>query len=141
MAADRRCLAETGSRPGPAAGPGRDPADAGPARLGVPVPRRGTGPPRGARHTLGAGPGPGLQPVARRGEGPRRLPGPATVGGRRAVVRVRARNGPPPAAGLVRTAQRRGTGAGPGFDPVALPRRPALAARAPGRREHGVAAG
>src|SRR5690242_17623258 len=28
MAADRRCLTETGSRPGPAAGPGRDPADA-----------------------------------------------------------------------------------------------------------------
>src|SRR5689334_179195 len=120
MAADRRCLTETGSRPGPAAGPGRDPADAGPARLGVPVPGRGTRPARGSRHTSGAGPGPGLQLVARRGDGPRRLPGPATLDGRRDVVRVRARRRPPPAAGLVRTAQRRGTGAGPGFDPVAL---------------------
>ena len=43
MAADRRAPPQTGSRPGPAAGPGRDPADAGPARLGVPVPGRGTG--------------------------------------------------------------------------------------------------
>jgi hypothetical protein len=140
VAADRRRLPETGSRPRPAAGPGRDPADAGPARLGVPVPGRGTGPARGARHPRGPGPGPGLQPVARRGEGPRWLPGPAALDGGRCVVRIRARRCSPAAAGLVRPAERRGPGAGPGLHPVALPQRPALAAPAAGRGEHGVAA-
>jgi hypothetical protein len=101
LAAERRYLPETGSRPGPAAGPGRDPADAGPARLGVPVPGRGTRPARGPRHSRGPGPGSGLQPVARRGEGPRRLPCPTALDRRRPVVRVRARRRPPAPAGLV----------------------------------------
>jgi raffinose/stachyose/melibiose transport system substrate-binding protein len=41
---------------------------------------------------------------------------------------------------LVRPAERRGPGAGPGLHLVALPQRPALAAPAAGRGEHGVAA-
>ena len=38
LAAERRYLPPTGARPGPAAGPGRAPDHAGPARLRVPVP-------------------------------------------------------------------------------------------------------
>ena len=142
MAAERRYLPETGSRPGPAAGPGRDPADAGPARLRVPVPGRGTRPARGPRHPLRAGPGSRLLRVA---AARRRA---ATAAGSRCRGRPAARrsgSGPVPPTcrsrpGSARSASRPRSGTRPRPWPCtgnALQ----LAAQAAGRGEHGVDAG
>ena len=68
---------------GPAAGPRGHPADAGAARVGLPVPGGGTRPARGRGHSRRASPGSRLPAVRRRGEGPRRcrVPLPWTADG------------------------------------------------------------
>src|SRR6516162_8727041 len=140
MAAERRYLSETGSRPGPAAGPGRGPADAGPARLGVSVPGRGTRPARGPRHPVRADTGSRLRALTRCGEGPGWLPDPTALDSRRPVVRLQHRRRTPAAAILVRPAQRPGARTRPRLHPDPVPAGAELAPKAAGRRKPGVAA-
>ena len=81
--------ADPGARPAP--GPGGDAADAGPARLGLPLPGRGARPARGVRPARRCPPGPGLRPYGRGRARPRRLPGAAAVVGDAPAVRLRTR--------------------------------------------------
>ena len=113
-------------------------ADAGPPRLGVPVPGRGTRPARGPRHSRGTRSR--IRSSAGRAARTRaataavsRCPGPPSA--------PRSGSGPAPPTfptGLVWPAQRGGAGTRSRLDPVALPRRPALAPPPANRGDHGV---
>ena len=82
---------QAGDRDWACAGPRRHPADAGAARLGLPLPGRGARPARGRRPARRGPPGPRLLPGRRPGRLPRRLPGADPVERARAVVRLRRR--------------------------------------------------
>jgi alpha-glucosidase len=70
LAAQRRHLAGPGSRTRHPPGPRRHPADAGPARFGVPLPGRGTRPARSRGSSPGAYPGSSVLAVQRDGQRP-----------------------------------------------------------------------
>ena len=130
---------EPGDRRWPAPGPRRDPADAGAARLGLPLPGRGAGPARGHRPA-----GRGCART-RRSSAPPAQDGfrdgcrvPIPWSGDRAPVRLRPGGQPwlPQPAPRGR-AERRGPDRRPGLDPGAVPGRAAPAPGAPrARRRH-----
>ena len=113
-------------RPGarPAPGPRGHPADAGAARLGVPLPGRGAGP-AGRHRPAGRGaPGPVVLPRGRPGRLPRRLPGADPVVGHARRRTASARRGRAELAAAARElggAERRGADRRPGLHPGAVP--------------------
>ncbi|CAK7285197.1 hypothetical protein SGPA1_31070 [Streptomyces misionensis JCM 4497] len=128
-----------GRRPRPRAAPGprRHPADAGAARLGLPLPGRGTGPAGRGRPARRGAPGPRVLP--RRGPGrlPRRLPGADPVDPHRAVVRLRRRRQLAPAAGGLGRAERGRADRAARLHPGAVPHRARRAPGAAGPRRRG----
>ena len=103
----RRPAARRGGGAAPRAG--RDDGDARAARLGVPLPGGGAGPARGDRAARRGAAGPDLGAVGPRQPRSRRVPGPDAVGGRRAVVRLRAVGARPGCRSPRRTASWRST--------------------------------
>ena len=89
-ARDRGRRPPAGRRDRSATSPRGHDADAGAARLGVPLPGRGARPAGGDAAARRRAPGPDVGPLGAHQPGSRRLPGPGPVGGRRAVVRLRA---------------------------------------------------
>ena len=138
MAVQQRHLTRAQSQPRPASRSRGHPADAGAARVGLPVPGGGTRPARGRGPSPRCPPGSRLPAVRRRGKGPRRVPGPAALDDRRPVVRVQRRRRAPATADLVWPAQRRGAGAGLRVHPGPVPAGAQLAPPAPGRRKPGM---
>lgn len=122
----------SGGRAAP--GPRGDAADAGAARLGVPLPGRGAGSARGGRPAHRGTPGPDLGADRPRPQGPRRLPGAAALDDGGALVRLRRGRGVAAAAAGLRGVRRPGPGRGGGLDAGAVPHGAAPAPQAARRR-------
>ena len=132
----RRRRPAAGRRPRPAAGPRGHHRHARAARVGVPVPGRGAGPPGGDPAPRRRPPGPDLGALEPHPARPRRLPRADAVGGQHAVARLRPGCGDLAAAtARVRSARRRPAAWRRGLDPRAVPAAPLAPARAaPGPR-------